>query len=125
MTVRSVLRWTFFPLLLTAALMTTLAGIREGMPATAVVMATIFGAAIPILVAQHLMPAEQTWRGRPQDFGIDLLHMAVTGLATEGWRALTVGLMTAGALWLQQTVAAAAAVSPCNASRRVIKFFMV
>ena len=102
--VRSVLRWTFYPLLLVASLMATLAAIRQGLPPTAVVISTIFGASIPILLAQPLMPAEEVWRGRPQDFGIDLLHMASTGLSTEGWRALTLGLLTAGAMWLQQAL---------------------
>ena len=36
----TILRWTFFPALLVASLLTTLAGIRVGLPATTMVMVT-------------------------------------------------------------------------------------
>jgi len=103
---RQVLRVSLFPLVLTAGMIATLVGVRAGVSPTLVVMATIFASAVPILIAQVVAPFEDAWQGRPGDFGIDLLHMGSTALATEGYRALTVGLFTAAALWLQGTVGA-------------------
>ncbi len=104
--VRRLVTWSLYPFLLFASLTATIAAIRAGYPPTVTVMSTIFLSAVPILLAQRWMPFEERWRARPRDFGLDLLHMASTATATEGYRALSVGLLTGAALWLQGTVGA-------------------
>ncbi|HHO53817.1 MAG TPA: sterol desaturase family protein [Deltaproteobacteria bacterium] len=103
---RRLVTWMFYPSILIGGLSATLVGIRSGLPPTITVMTTIFLSAVPILLAQRWLPFEERWRARPRDFGLDLLHMASTATATEGYRALTVGLLTAAALWLQGSVGA-------------------
>ncbi|MBX2796196.1 MAG: sterol desaturase family protein [Myxococcales bacterium] len=104
--VRTVTAWTLYPGLLLVSLTAALLGIRAGHSPTLVVVVTILCSTAVILLAQKLMPFEERWKAKPKDFGIDLLHMLSTGIATETYRALTVGLLTAGALWLQGTVGA-------------------
>ncbi len=103
---RTVLTWTLYPGLLALALGATSVGLRLGLPPMAVVISVMLVSALAILAAQRLMPFEQRWRAKPRDFGLDLLHMLTTGLSTEGYRAVTVGLLTAGAMWLQGVVGA-------------------
>ena len=106
MTVRRVVAWTLYPGLLTAALVGTWGGITAGVAPTLMVMGCVFVAALIILAAQRWMPLETRWQARPRDFGLDMLHMATTAVATEGYRAISFGLLTAAAVWLQAVVGA-------------------
>jgi sterol desaturase/sphingolipid hydroxylase (fatty acid hydroxylase superfamily) len=71
-----------------------------GAPPTLMVMGVIALCAVPMLLAQAVLPYEEEWRASPKDVSIDLLHMVSTGLTTEGWRSLTLGLMVGVAGWL-------------------------
>lgn len=103
---RSVVAHTLYPGLLAASLVATLVGVRQGYDPTVVVMGTIFLAILPQLWAQRVMPYERRWGASPKHYALDLLHSASTGLATEGWRALTLGMLVWGAGWLSATVGA-------------------
>lgn len=103
---RTVVAHTLYPALLAASLVGTLVGIRQGHDPTMVVIGTIFLASLPQLWAQRAMPYERRWGASPKHYALDLLHLASTGLATEGWRALTLGALVWGAGWLSATVGA-------------------
>lgn len=103
---KTVVAWTFYPGMLATSLVVTTYGIRSGVSPAFMVTSTIFVSALIIAAMQLWMPAETTWRAAPKTFGLDLLHMASTGIATEGYRAATVGLLTWLALGLQGIVGA-------------------
>lgn len=62
-------------------------------------MAASVSAILPILVLQRLLPAHEAWRGRPSDFGLDLLHAVTTSVAGDLWRAVSFGLAFAVSAW--------------------------
>ncbi len=97
---RTVAQWTFYPVLLLASVLATVVGVRLGAPPTVLVLSAIFAASIPMVIAQAALPADQSWKGSPRDWSIDLLHMASTGLTTELWRALTAAALYGAAVWL-------------------------
>jgi len=101
--IRSVARWTLYPGMLAMSVSSTSAGIRAGLPPALLVATTIFASALVISLVQRWMPFEDQWRAEARTYGLDLLHMASTGVATEGYRAATVGLLTALAMALQGT----------------------
>ena len=101
---RTVVSWSLFPALLTAAIVATLVATRAGHNPTMVVMTVIFLSSWPLLWAQRVMPYEREWAGSPKDYALDLLHMLSTALATEGWRALTLGALMWGAATLSGVV---------------------
>lgn len=103
---RRVVTSMFYPVMLVLPLWATYAGMAAGYPPTAVVMSVMFLAALPILVAQRVLPAEARWKALPRDYGLDILHGVATTLAAEGYRAVTIGLMTGAALWIQNAVGA-------------------
>jgi len=98
--IRTLTSWTLYPLLLTGALTATYVGLLMGWSPTLVVMAVIAGSSVPMVLGQLVMPYEEEWRASPSDVSLDLLHMASTGLTTEGWRSLTLGVMVGLAGWL-------------------------
>ena len=89
-----------YPTLLTAALLATRAGTDAGARASVVVMVVATLATVPVLLAQRFLPAEPSWRGRPRDFSVDLLHLLATGAVTELFRLGSLGAVyeAAGAL---------------------------
>ena len=103
---RSFVAHTLYPGLLASSLVGTLVAVRQGFDPTAVVMVVIFLAALPQLAAQRWMPYEPRWGATPRHYALDLLHMVSTGLATEGWRALTLGALVWGAGTLSALVGA-------------------
>ncbi|MEN0063649.1 MAG: sterol desaturase family protein [Myxococcota bacterium] len=98
---KTVVAWTFYPGMLLVGLRVTALGIQEGLSPALVVASTIFVSALVIAVVQRWMPFEDEWQAKPQTYWLDMLHMASTGVTTEGYRAATVGLFTAGAVYLQ------------------------
>ena len=82
----------FYPGLLLGSMFTIGWGMAAGVNLTVVVALTIAGASLPILLMQHWMPYETSWKGPPKVFGIDLLHMCSTGASGEVLRALTFGV---------------------------------
>ena len=103
---REMVAWSFYPGLLVVSLTAVALGLRAGFEPGILVTSVILLSSLPILAAQRFMPAEERWRGKPKDFGLDLLHMLSTGIATEGYRAVSIGLVTVGAVWLQSVVGA-------------------
>jgi sterol desaturase/sphingolipid hydroxylase (fatty acid hydroxylase superfamily) len=102
--VRDLVRWTLYPTLLFGALALTLLGLRAGLDPGLVVASVIILSPLPLLLAQRWIPAVPEWRGKPKDFGIDLLHMASTWGAAEASRAIVGGVATFGAVALQKVV---------------------
>lgn len=94
---RTAMAWALYPVLLFGSIGAAWWWMSVGWRPSAAVMVLITAASIPLLLAQQVIPARPDWRGKPKDFSIDLLHMAITGLATEGWRMLTLGLLYEGA----------------------------
>ncbi|MCA9567222.1 MAG: sterol desaturase family protein [Myxococcales bacterium] len=106
---REVLRALVFPGVLLGGMGITgvlyASGVGDLLPVAA---GTLF-ASLALLGFQRLLPFEETWKGRPGDFGIDLLHMVSTSAAGELWRALVFGLavkasvalagLAGGSLW--------------------------
>lgn len=91
--VRWVAARALFPVVLGASVACTVAGVEAGHNPSLVVMGVIFGSSLPVLAAQRWMPAVQTWRVGPRHVGLDLLHMASTGLSAELFRTLTFGVL--------------------------------
>jgi sterol desaturase/sphingolipid hydroxylase (fatty acid hydroxylase superfamily) len=104
MRVRSIIQWTAFPGILVAALLTSLALSRAGYSDAFAVFSVTLGAALPILLLQLMFPFDEEWRGRPRDFGLDLLHMLSTGLAGDLWRAVSFGVAVTGSAWLSASL---------------------
>lgn len=98
--IRSMTSHALYPSLLAGALLTTWWGIQAGFAPTLVVIAVIAFSSVPLLVAQMALPYESGWAPSSRDVSIDLLHMASTGLTTEGWRSLTLGVLLAIAGWV-------------------------
>ena len=94
--IRAAVSWTLYPVLLGGSLCLTAWALQQGFGPARSVIAVLFLVAWPILAAQRWMPYERRWACTPREYALDLLHMLSTGLATEGWRALTLG----GLLWL-------------------------
>lgn len=92
---RNAARWwvavTTYPAVLLGALGATAAGLAAGGRPSLVVMSVVAAATPLVLLAQRAAPAEPGWRGRPLDFSVDLLHLASTAAATEGFRLLALG----------------------------------
>lgn len=97
-------RWlvarALFPLVLGGSVACTVAGLAAGWSPSLVVMAVIFGASLPVLAAQRFLPAAETWRVAPRHLGLDLLHMASTGVSAELYRTLTFGALLSVAVAL-------------------------
>ena len=89
---RTIAASLFYPALLVTCLFAIGYGMAAGVNPTLVVVGTIAAASLPILVMQHWLPYERSWRGPPTIFGIDLLHMFSTGISGEILRALTFGI---------------------------------
>lgn len=97
---RDAIRWGLTPGLLGGAMLATGLGLAAGWRPSLVVMGVVALAAVPVLVAQRLVPAEAAWRGTPRDFSVDLLHFVSTGLSTEAFRLAALGAVYEGAAWL-------------------------
>ncbi len=104
MQVRRFIQWTAFPGLLVAALGSSLALSRAGYSDAFAVFSVTLGAALPLLLLQLILPFEERWRGRPKDFGLDLLHMLSTGLAGDLWRAISFGVAVTASVWLSEAL---------------------
>ncbi|MCB9675961.1 MAG: sterol desaturase family protein [Alphaproteobacteria bacterium] len=100
MGIRTLLSWTAFPLLLGGAVLLSHVLVTLGFSGSFSVFWVTFAAAFPLLLMQLRMPADEEWRGRPRDFGLDLLHMVSTGLTGDLWRAISFGVSFAVAAWL-------------------------
>jgi ornithine lipid hydroxylase len=102
--VQSAVAWTLYPLLVGGALVATWSLLAAGWAPAPAALVIVFLSALPLLAAQRLWPAERAWVARPKHFGIDLLHMASTGLATDLVRALTVGFAVQAAVSVHDQV---------------------
>lgn len=92
--IRKAVQWTLYPAMLITGLTVTWQAMAHGWPVSPVAMAVVFGASVPLLLAQKLIPAEEAWNPtRARSYGVDLLHMASTGASTELVRAVTMGLV--------------------------------
>lgn len=91
--IRSGLRRWGFPAVLGGALTIAGALYAAGVGELMAVAAGTLVASGALLVLQRVIPYREAWRGRPSDFGIDLLHMLGTSVAGELWRALVFGLV--------------------------------
>lgn len=85
---RGAVAWGLYPALVGTALLATWFALAAGLPPALVALVAVFGSAFPLLLAQRWMPAEAAWVARPKHFTIDLLHMATTGVTTDGVHAL-------------------------------------
>lgn len=90
--VRTMVKGIVFPAVLGGGLTLTWSLHLAGAGELWSVAAGTFVASVGLLGLQRWIPCEEAWRGRPEDFGIDLLHLLTTGLAGELWRALVFGL---------------------------------
>jgi len=91
---------TLYPGLLLTSLAVTWALMAAGVDATVAVLGTVAASTVPMLLAQHVLPYEESWRASPRDWSIDLLHTLSTAATTEGWRTLTLGLLLALSGWV-------------------------
>ncbi|MEZ4316009.1 MAG: sterol desaturase family protein [Myxococcota bacterium] len=104
MDIRALISWSAFPLILGGAVFGSHALFVAGWSAPFAVFSVTFTAAIPLLLLQLRMPATEAWRGRPQDFRLDLLHMVSTALTGDLWRAISFGVAFAVSVWLAETL---------------------
>jgi sterol desaturase/sphingolipid hydroxylase (fatty acid hydroxylase superfamily) len=109
---RAVVSWVFFPILLAGGMALAVLLQRAGVSDYLTVFGITFLGSLPILVLQRLMPYEETWRGRPVDFSVDLVHVALSNaLPASIVRALAYGAVVmasnsvavtlGGAIWPQ------------------------
>src|SRR5262245_21758796 len=91
--VRTLVAWGLFPSMLVSGLYGMWRGLEAGLPVAPLAMSIVLTSAVILLIAQRYLPAEPEWAARPRRISIDLLHMLSTGLATEGVRALAMGVV--------------------------------
>lgn len=96
------LRAVVFPVLLIGPVLLGWSLAESGTAPALAVIAGGASAILPLLALQRLLPAEDAWRGRPADFGIDMLHALVTSVAGDLWRVVSFGAAFAVAAWLTQ-----------------------
>ena len=102
--IRGMVARGLFPAVLGGSLACTWAGLNAGWSPSLVVMVVIFGSSLPVLAAQRFLPAAETWRTSARHMGLDLLHMASTGLSAELYRTLTFGALLSVAVALHAWV---------------------
>jgi len=98
--IRTVTAHSLYPGLLLASLVATWQLIARGFDPTLTVLVLIACATVPMILGQLVMPYEERWRASPRDVSLDLLHMLSTGVATEGWRTVTLGALLALSTWM-------------------------
>jgi ornithine lipid hydroxylase len=95
---RALVAWGLYPGMLLSGLYVTWRALEAGYEVTPVAIAVVLVAALPLLVAQRWMPADESWFARPKHFSVDILHMITTGGVTEIVRALSMGLVLQAAV---------------------------
>lgn len=95
-----------FPTLLLGPLLLGWSLAEAGWSHVFAVIAASSTAIVPILVLQRVLPCSTQWRGRPKDFGLDMLHALVTSAIGDLWRAVTFGLAFGVSAWLTHTLGA-------------------
>lgn len=95
---RSVVAWGLYPTMLVTGLLLTHRGLEAGFPLTPLAMSVVLGAAFPLMLAQHYIPADRAWNPRFRIYEVDLLHMVSTALTTDAVRAVSMGFVLSAAL---------------------------
>ncbi|MFT6816623.1 MAG: sterol desaturase/sphingolipid hydroxylase (fatty acid hydroxylase superfamily) [Myxococcota bacterium] len=89
-------RWVaygLFPTVLSLAVLGGLALLRSGVPPALAVIVMIAICVVPIALAQRFMPYERSWASEAKTYGLDMVHMLITGIAGELSRAIVLGVL--------------------------------